>query len=281
MVADTKARKSEHTRVYSVPSVEKCLQILELFQDASSQLSLTEILKATRIQKTTAFRILSTLESFGYVSKDSVTGKYQPALRLFELSGRLLSNRGILTMIRPYLENLQQRFSETVCLALRRNDRVIYASIVESSLSLRMVAAVGSLAPFHASALGKAVGAHLPEYEVQRLVLAQRLPSYTERTITDTKKLSDEYRLIREQGYADDFEEVEDGASCLGAAIFGYLGDPVGAISISGPTNRMRAQRADMIAAVKAAAKEISEKIGIALHIADVKKPQNSNGPCS
>ena len=93
---------------------------------------LRDILKATRIQKTTAFRILSTLESFGYLSKDAANGKYQPALRLVELSARFLSSRGVLTIIRPYLESLQARFSETVCLALRKGDRVIYTSIAES-----------------------------------------------------------------------------------------------------------------------------------------------------
>ncbi len=271
-LANAKAPKDEHARVYSVPSVEKCFLILELFQDASSQLSLSEILKATRIQKTTAFRILSTLERFGYVGKDAGTGKYQPALRLFELSARLLSSRGILTMIRPHLEALQARFSETVCLALRKNDRVIYTSIVESSLSLRMVATIGSLAPFHASALGKSIAAHLPESELQQLVFSQPLPRYTQKTITDAKQLSDEYRLVREQGYAEDYEEVEDGASCVGSAIFGYMGDPLGAISISGPTNRMRAQRTEMLAAITAAAGEISGKIGLALHIGKAKR---------
>jgi len=267
MPARTNGSKTESARVYSVPSVEKCLQILELFHDASSQLSLSDILKSTRIQKTTAFRILSTLERFGYISKEAGSGKYQPALRLVELSARFLSTRGILTVIRPYLQDLESRFSETVCFALRKGDRVLYTSIVESSLTLRMVAAVGSLAPFHASALGKSVAAHLPESELEQLVFSQPLSRYTEHTITDANRLREEYKLIREQGFAEDCEEVEDGASCVGVAIFGYLGDPLGAISISGPTNRMRAQRTEMLSTLKAAAAEISEKIGLALHI--------------
>src|SRR3954453_5080635 len=138
--AETKTGKDEGGRVYTVPSVEKCFQILELFQDAGSHLSLSEVLKATRVQKTTAFRILSPLERSGYVSKDPVNGKYQPGLRLIELSARFLSSQGILKIIRPYMEELQRQFSETVCLALRKGDKVLYSSIVESSLTLRMVA---------------------------------------------------------------------------------------------------------------------------------------------
>src|SRR5262249_19850587 len=106
MLVNAKVSKDQKTRVYNAPSVEKCLQILELFQDASSQLSLSDILKSTKIQKTTAFRILSTLERFGYISKEGGSGKYQPALRLVQLSARFLSTRGILTVIRPYLEDL-------------------------------------------------------------------------------------------------------------------------------------------------------------------------------
>lgn len=262
-----KTTTSKRAEIYTVPSVEKCFQILELFEDASSQLTLTEILKITGVQKTTAFRILSTLESLSYISKDTSTGKYRPALRLVEFSARFLSNRGIFALIRPYLDALQSNFNETVCLGVRRGDRVIYASIVESSRSLRMVATLGSLAPFHASALGKSIAAHLQEHDLQQLVFSHPLPRYTERTITDPKELHEEYKRVREQGYAEDGEEVEVGASCLGAAIQGYLGEPFGAISISGPTNRMRVRKNEMLASLTRAANEISEKIGLALYI--------------
>ncbi|MEP6538005.1 MAG: IclR family transcriptional regulator [Bryobacteraceae bacterium] len=270
-VAETKTERPETGRVYTVPSVEKCFEILELFQDAGSQLSLSDVLKATRVQKTTAFRILSTLERSNYISKDAATGKYQPGLRLVELSARFLSSQGILKIIKPYMEELQRQFSETVCLALRKGDKLFYVDIVESSLTLRMVATVGSTAPLHASALGKAISANLPEHELEALVLKQPMPRYTANTITGAAQLREQLRLVREQGYGEDNEEVEDGASCLAAVVFGYFGDPLGGISISGPTNRMRSQRAAMVPAITAAAKEISERIGLALHVSMTK----------
>jgi len=270
-VAERKTEKSEGGRVYTVPSVEKCFEILELFQDAGSQLSLSDVIKATRVQKTTAFRILSTLERSNYISKDTATGKYQPGLRLIELSARFLSSQGILKIIKPYMEELQRQFSETVCLALRKGDKLLYVTIVESSLTLRMVATVGSAAPWHASALGKAISANMPEHELEALVLKQPMPRYTSHTITDAGQLREQLRLVREQGYGEDNEEVEEGASCLAAAVFGYFGDPLGGISISGPTNRMRSQRTAMLTAITAAAKEISERIGLALHVSMAK----------
>ncbi len=272
IVAERNIEKSESGKVYTVPSVEKCFEILELFQDAGSQLSLTEVTKATRVQKTTAFRILSTLERFNYIGKDPATGKYHPGLRLIELSARFLSSQGILKIIKPYMEELQRQFSEIVCLALRKGGKLLYVTIVESSLTLRMVATVGFTAPWHASALGKAISANMPEHEVEALVLKQPMPRYTAHTITDPSQLREQLQLVREQGYGEDIEEVEDGASCLAAAVFGYFGDPLGGISISGPTNRMRPQRAAMLAAITAAAKEISERIGLALHVSMAKR---------
>jgi DNA-binding IclR family transcriptional regulator len=110
------AKPAKDGPVYRVPSVEKCFEMLELFQNASTQLSLSQILNATKIQKTTAFQIMSTLERAGYITKDASTSKYQPAVRLIELSAKFLSGRGILKVIRPHLEALQARFSETACL---------------------------------------------------------------------------------------------------------------------------------------------------------------------
>ena len=98
------------------------------------------------------------------------------------------------------------------------------------------------------------------------------MPRHTARTITEPTQLREQLRLVREQGYAEDNEEVEEGASCLAAAVFGYFGDPLGGISISGPTNRMRTQRAGMVTSITAAAREISERIGLALHISMAKK---------
>ena len=261
------ATKRGTGRVYSVPAVDKCFRILELFHDACSQLSFTEILQATKIQKTTAFRILCTLETAGYLSKNESTRKYQPALRLVEMSARFLSSQGIVKIIQPDLERLQARFSETACLALRKGDGIEYASLVVSSLSLRTIETVGSPAPLHASALGKAIAAHLAEAELERIVLSQPMERYTDRTITDPRSLREHLKLVRERGYSEDDEEVELGASCLGAAIFSYFGEPLGAISIAGPTTRLRTQRAEMVAALMAAAKDISEKVGLALHI--------------
>jgi DNA-binding IclR family transcriptional regulator len=261
---------------YRVPSVEKCFQILQTFQTGSRELSLGEIVRATRIQKTTAFRILSTLEAMGYVVRNPDTVRYRLGPRTLDLASSFFSEHSIADVCRPRLAELVSLFSETASLAVRRSDDLVYALIADSPLSLRMVATVGAIAPYHATGLGKAVAANFTATELERLVLGRELRAYTNQTITDPAHLRQELANVKAQGYSVDNEEVEAGASCVAAPILGYLGDPVGAISISGPTMRVAGRRNEMIAAVKQAAEAISAKIGFLFFLAASKNRANA-----
>jgi len=109
---------------------------------------------------------------------------------------------------------------------------------VESSLTLRMVARWAPRRPLHASALGKALSANLPEHEMVGAGPEPADAAVYARTITDGAQLREQLRLVREQGYARTTKRSRRGV-LLAAAVFGYFGDPLGGISISGPTNRM------------------------------------------
>ena len=252
------------TTQYSVPAILRCFKILEGFSPERQEISLAEIVKRTGIHKTTVFRILSTLESLKVVVKKQDTGKYEVGPGLFELAARLFSERGLVQISEPHMVQLRDGFSETVCLAIRKADQLHYAAILESPSPLRMVVTVGDIAPLHASALGKSVVALLSDAELNRTVLKSRLERFTENTICDPVKLRAELNRIRQQGYSLDQEEVEVGARCVGAAIFDYLKEPIAALSISGPAQRIRKREAEMIEAVRTAATAISRKLGFA-----------------
>ena len=249
------------SRDYSVPAVIRCFTILEVFKDAEEELSLSEIAQTTGIHKTTTFRILYTLEKTGFVVKTLGSGKYHLGPGIFELAGSLFSDRGIVQLTEPFLVELMEQFNETADLAIRKEEGLYYAHLVESLSSLRMVATVGTRAPFHASALGKSVAAFLPEAELRSMVLQKPLTPFTENTITDAPVLRIELEEIRARGYSIDDEEVESGAKCIGAPILDYLGEPVAALSVSGPVSRINRQQNEIIKAVTAAAEAISRKI--------------------
>src|SRR2546428_12435324 len=105
----------QEERTYLVPSVVRCFQILEAFRSRESDrgLSLNDLVTLTGIRKTTAFRILFTLEAARCVVKDSDSGKYRLGPGLFELAAKLFSKRGIIQVSRPHLTELKQKFNET------------------------------------------------------------------------------------------------------------------------------------------------------------------------
>jgi DNA-binding IclR family transcriptional regulator len=126
-----------------------------------------------------------------------------------------------------------------------------------------MYSVVGTRNPLHSTSLGKAILAFLPEPE--REMLLDRI-SYTERTqntITDRRRLADNLELVRQQGFAVDDVENEEGIRCLGVPVLGNSGLPIAAISISGPTVRITSERVPELApALLEAGKRVSRKFG-------------------
>jgi IclR family transcriptional regulator, acetate operon repressor len=133
---------------------------------------------------------------------------------------------------------------------------------VESSHGLRMAAKIGSRHPAHSTALGKSILAYLPEATLAS-VMKRHLEAQTEHTITDPQALRTELERVRRQGTAEEIGENEQGARCVGVAIFDQRGLPVAAISVSGPDSRIDDERAaDIAAALRESSRTITASIG-------------------
>jgi len=102
-----------------------------------------------------------------------------------------------------------------------------------------MVSRVGSRMPAHCSSMGKVFLAQLSDKQLDRRIKRKRLEKRTANTITDTDKLKQHLKVIRQKGFAVDDEENEKGIRCVGAPIFNQQGQVIAAISISGPTVRI------------------------------------------
>lgn len=251
-------------RDYSIAVLDRALDVLETLAETSAgaPIGVTDIARRVGTTKTAAFRILSNLERRGYVSKDAATAKYALGTRLAYLGERSLGAIDFRGAARPALEALNRRFGETTNLGVREGHEVVYLDMVESAHGLRMAARVGARDLLHSTALGKAMLAFLPPAEQDRL-LRRRLPARTPRTITDPAALRSELERVRRQGFAEDLEENEAGARCLGAPIFDHLGAVVGAISVSSPESRLDDERAAAVAAaVVEEAAAVSRRLG-------------------
>jgi IclR family acetate operon transcriptional repressor len=227
-------------RRYTVVALARGLDILETLADNRAA-TLGEVTLRTRMPKTTAFRLLATLQARGFVER-TPTGTYQPGLRLIQLAQVTHAAADLRRVAQPYLGRLHDISQDTVNLVIWHDRTALYLEVLASPRPLRFAEAPGSAAPLHATALGKAIAAHLPEEDVIAILKETGLPRFTPRTITTIARLLREFRRIRERGCAIDRQEQDIGAVCVAAPIFDAHG-VVGAVSIAAPAARMKDRR--------------------------------------
>ena len=211
----------------------------------------------------TALRYLTSLVAHDFVERDPEAGTYRLGMRLFRLGQRSLSGRDPRAVALPYMERLHERFEETVNLAVRNGDDLVLIEVIQGTRSIRRGAALGDRDVWHASALGKAVLAHLPTHEAQDSLERHGYKRMTARTRGSWQQMSRDLAGIVECGYAFEDREFDDESSCVGSAIFAGDGRVGYALSVSGPAGRFgRERRVEIGEAVRGAAGEISELLG-------------------
>lgn len=249
-------------RSYSIAVVGRTLDVLEALGDAHEPLGTTDFARQLGMTKSAVFRILVTLEERGYVTKDPVTARYTLGPRLASLGERALSGIELRQIARPVMERLHAEFGETVNLGVLEGSEIIYIDMVESTHGLRMSARIGSRHPAHSTALGKAILAYLPEEQLDA-TLSGKLAARTSHTITKPTTLREQLRAVRERGVSEEFGENEEGARCLGVALFDLHGLPTAALSVSAPDTRIDdARSAEIAQALRDASHDITKAIG-------------------
>jgi IclR family transcriptional regulator, KDG regulon repressor len=227
--------------------LHKMLDILETIHEGRSGLALADLARALSLPKPTAYRIVATLESRGYLARNQA-GHYQMSRKFFSLRQDESEEEGLLRAARPVMDRLVASCRETVNLGILDGGEVVVISTVESPQSIRMSSKAGNRRYLHSTALGKTLLSGLTEKEVQRLVRIQGLPRLTPRTIVSRQELMLELERVRKQGYALDNEENEADGRCLGAPILGAGGRIAAALSISAPVFRMDMGRIRVLA---------------------------------
>jgi IclR family KDG regulon transcriptional repressor len=252
-----RAKSSAIDSNYWVPILGSAIKILEMFFDSDSDLTLHQISTKAKVGKTSAFRILYTLDKLGYVEKDLVTGKYHLGLRIVAAAKKTLAGGNLMQVARPYLKRLRDEFKETINLAALRKDEIVYLEILESPYPFRMTDTVGARIPWHSTALGKSIAAFLPEDRVRSVLKQSPMRRFTPNTITGIREYMDALGEVREKGYGLDLEESELGATCIGSPIFDDNGTVIGALSLSGPSPRVQDKQDKVAIALKSAAAAI------------------------
>ncbi len=244
-------------------SVAKALAILEYLAAAEAPRELGVISQALGIHKSTVYRFLSTLESFGYIKQDEETGRYSLGSRVVWLASKFLDSLDIRTLARPLLEELVETTRETVHLAILDDFEVVYIDKVDGLQPVKMASRVGYRMPAHSTGLGKALLAHLDESQWSVYVNRKGLPRFTPNTISEPLSFYRHLREIRERGYAVDNCENEEGIRCVAVPVRDHTGKIVAAISVSGWILTMTPDRDEKLAVLaKQTAQSISERLG-------------------
>jgi DNA-binding IclR family transcriptional regulator len=244
----------------SVQSVDRALTILGILARLG-EAGVTEIAGELGVHKSTAFRLVATLESHGMVEQNEERGKYRLGVGVLRLAGATTARLDVVQEARPVCRKLAADSGETVNIAVLSDRSALYLDQVAGQSALQSHNWVGQHIPLHATSNGKVLLTGLSADEIEKRL--PRLPSYTSETVTSKARLRRELAEVREQGYAVAVDELEVGLTAIAAPIRNAHGDVIASLSVSGPSFRLTEARVkELIPVVQDAGDEVSRRLG-------------------
>jgi DNA-binding IclR family transcriptional regulator len=233
--------------IYKVQALDRAFAVLDLLGESDTPLGLAQVAAALQLHKSTAHRFLMVMERHHMVER-TVGGKFRLGLRLFDFGNRAIEQYDLRERAQPHLRRLVAETEETAHLCILEQARVIYIDKIEPARSVRMITRIGASNPVHCTSVGKAILAFLPEERAADVIRRTRFERFTTRTIATAEALRAEIEKTRRRGYAVDDEELEEGLRCIAVPVLDAQRLPVAAVSISGPSFRVTAQKLPSIA---------------------------------
>ena len=224
-----------------------------------------EVAEYLKLPKSTASELMSTLADLRLLNH-TVGGRYRLGWRLFELSQTLLDTSEFRTEAREVMEELVERWRETVHLAALDGVQAVYVEKLQPTPAVKiLISRTGARLPAHCSGVGKILLAHSKWDRVAALFEDHGMPALTPNTITTLDSLAYELQQAREKGYAYDHEEASVGLCCVAAPVYDSRDQVVAAVSFSVPAYRFRPNESEYTEAIVDAARRISENAGTKL----------------
>jgi IclR family transcriptional regulator, KDG regulon repressor len=247
----------------SVRAVERALDILLCFTREDPTRSLTQIAESIHMSKTTVHRLLATLESKRFITRDKITSLYRLGFRFIEMAALVLQDVELHRWAQPYLQRLSKEFGETVDLSILDGSHVIYLEVIESPQRVKLAAAVGQRLPAYYTASGKALLAYLPEETVKK-VIVDNLAELSDSGSASIPDMISDLRATAERGYAISEQEYEEAINAVAAPIFDKDNHPVASIAIVGPSFRLTKDRLPALGeSLRQMTQMISNEVGL------------------
>jgi DNA-binding IclR family transcriptional regulator len=245
-----------------VQSVVLALKALEYLAGAADPVGVTELADILGTTKTRIHRHLRTLLQQGYVTQSARTGRYMVGTRLVTLGRQVAESMDLSATAMPYLRDLRERLGQTCVLSQLEHDGARILQTLSGRSPIEIGVKPGSVLPFHDSAQGKVMLAHVGS-EFRDRILSQPLPASTAHTITDPAVLTAELAAIRARGWAVAPNESATGLNALAAPLFDDSGAVVGALAIVDLVQFLPAKPArEQLQVIVGAASAISAALG-------------------
>ncbi|NBM18559.1 IclR family transcriptional regulator [Streptomyces sp. GC420] len=246
-----------------VQSVQRAIQILRELASAGPRLGVSELADRLGVAKPTVHALLRTLEAEHVVVQDRESSKYQLGPDLVLLGNAYLDTQELRTRSLTWADQLATRTGEAVWVAVLTGDHVLVVHHAFRPEGAVQILEVGASIPWSTCALGKAIAAHSPAADRERL-LGGEPAVLTGASITDPGVLADQLDEVLKTGYAVEDQECAIGDAGIAAPVFDRSGDVVGAIGIIGPVERLLAEtaRQELAVAVRETARNLSRDLG-------------------
>ncbi|MEH3086855.1 MAG: IclR family transcriptional regulator [Xylophilus ampelinus] len=226
-------------------SLEKGIAVLCAFGAERRSMTFADLALAADISKSSAQRMVHTLEQLGFVRKHPQTRRYELTPRALRIGFNYLTANPLIDLANPYLAELTNASTETCCLTEPDGAEMVYVARFVSAQFVPVHMPIGSRIPMYCTASGRAYLSALPAEEAIGLIGAQERVAHTRHTLTQEDAILEQLALARQRGYAVNREELFLGDMTLAAPVIGGRGRPVAAVHVVAPTSRWTAEDAE------------------------------------
>lgn len=248
---------------YFLESVDRVMKVLNAFTIETPELRLTDLSERLGIPKPQVLRIVSTLETGGYVARDPQTKRYRLGIQMFHLGMVVRQGLDLRRVAHPLLQQLVDETQETAGVFIYDPLGPMCIDFIDSPKGLRIFAQVGRRMPWNAGSSAKVILAFLPDEQREAILSRCDFKRYTRLTVTDPNDLREMLKEVRVLGYHINRGDLDVDAIGVAGPIFDHDGCIVGAISVSAPLSRASERELSRFARlVCETAREISRRLG-------------------
>jgi IclR family transcriptional regulator, pca regulon regulatory protein len=248
---------------HHVQSLDRGLAVIRAFGPETSELTLSDVARATNLTRAAARRFLLTLTDLGYVRTDGKLFALTP--RVLELGYAYLSSVSLPEVAQPHLERLSAQVHESSSVSVLDGADIVYVARVMVSRIMTVAINVGTRFPAHATSMGHVLLAGLSEKDLDAYLEAATLDAFTRHTITSPEALRTEVARVRAQGWALVDQELEAGLRSIAVPLHGRDGRVVAAMNVSTQASRgtAAAVRREVLPALQATAARIESDLAV------------------